>query len=137
MDAVPRPAVRTDAKVAFRCGYHVVWCTQYRMPVLNQAVQLRVREITSEVVEEKGAWLRRLTVRPSRVDLIVEVAPQLGIHRLVKAVKARSAGILRTEFPTLRSRIPSLWTNSYFVSTVSGEVPEQLIEQYINQQPKR
>jgi putative transposase len=30
----------------------------------------------------------------------------------------------------LRSRLPSLWTNSYFVSTVGG-APLEVIKQYI------
>jgi putative transposase len=49
----------------------------------------------------------------------VEVDPQFGVHRLVKAIKGRSSRALREDFPWLRSRLPSLWTNSYFVVTVS------------------
>jgi putative transposase len=35
----------------------------------------------------------------------------------------------------LRSRLPSLWTNSYFVSTVGG-APLEVIKQYIEQQKR-
>lgn len=136
-DRVALPPLRSSAKVSFRCLYHVVWCTQYRMPVLDEAVQERLREIAVEVVEEKGAWLRRFIVRPTYVEMIVEVGPQLGVHRLVKAVKARSAGALRSEFPSLRSRLPSLWTNSYLVTTLGGHAPEEVVRNYIDQQPRR
>ena len=54
------------------------------------------------------------------VHLVVEVDPQFGVHRLVKAIKGRSSRVLREEFSWLRSRLPSLWTNSYFVATVGG-----------------
>jgi putative transposase len=59
-------------------------------------------------------------VMPDHVHLLVEVDPQFGIHKLVKAIKGRSSRLLRQEFPKLKIRLPTLWTNSYFVSTVGG-----------------
>ncbi len=53
-----------------------------------------------------------LEVMPDHVHLLVEVGPQFGIHRLVKLMKGRSFHILRQEFPWLKSRLPTLWTNS-------------------------
>ena len=38
--------------------------------------------------------------------------------------------VLRKEFPRLCTKIPTLWTNLYFVSTV-GCVPLEVIKQYI------
>ena len=40
---------------------------------------------------------------------------------------------LREEFPWLKRRLPSLWTNSYFVSTVGGS-PHAIMKQYIEDQ---
>lgn len=67
------------------------------------------------------------------MHLLVGVDPQFGIHRLVKQVKGRSSRILRQEFPSPRSRLPSLWTNSYYVSTAGG-APLATIKRYIGQQ---
>lgn len=67
------------------------------------------------------------------VHLLVEVDPQYGIHRFVKLMKGRSSRILRNKFKWLRSRLPTLWTNSYFVSTVGG-APLAVIKQYIENQ---
>jgi putative transposase len=47
--------------------------------------------------------------------------------------KGRSSRLLREEFPVLKSRIPTLWTNSYFVSTVGG-APLAMVKQYIENQ---
>ncbi len=74
-----------------------------------------------------------MEVMPDHVHLVVEVDPQFGIHRLVKAVKGRSSRLLRTEFPWLRSRLPSLWSNSYFVATCGG-APLAVLKQYVEQQ---
>jgi len=70
---------------------------------------------------------------PDHVHLLVEVEPQFGIHKLIKLVKGRSSRLLRQEFPALRKRLPTLWTNSYFVSTVGG-APLAVIKQYIENQ---
>ena len=66
---------------------------------------------------------------PDHVHLLVEVEPQCGIHKLVKAMKGASSRALRSEFPYLKSRLPTLWTNSYFVCTV-GDAPLEVIKQY-------
>ncbi|WP_091640572.1 IS200/IS605 family transposase [Micromonospora pallida] len=58
----------------------------------------------------------RCHTMPDHVHLLMVVDPQYGIHRLVKQIKGRSSRLLRHEFPHLKSRIPTLWTNSYFVA---------------------
>jgi len=84
---------------------------------------------------EYRAELLRLEVIPDHVHLLVEVDPQYGIHRLVRAIKGRSSRLLRQEYPWLKSRLPTLWTNSYFVSTVGG-APLEVIKQYIENQQR-
>ena len=74
-----------------------------------------------------------MEIMPDHVHLLMEVDPQFGIHKAVKQIKGRTSRVLREEFPWLRSRIPSLWTNSYFVSTVGG-APLSVIKQYIENQ---
>ena len=70
---------------------------------------------------------------PDHVHLLVGVDPQLGIHRLVKTIKGRSSRLLRQELPSLRSQLPTLWTNSCFVATVGG-APLEVIKQYVANQ---
>lgn len=96
----------------------------------------RLKQIIREVAEEKGAWLVELETMPDHVHLLVEVDPQYGVHKLVKAIKGRSSRVLREEFPWLRSKLPTLWTNSYFVATVGG-APLSAIKRYVEQQKAR
>jgi putative transposase len=128
--------LRTNANIAFQCAYHVVWCPKYRRCVIDGRMETRLKEIIAEVIAEKGAWLVELQTMPDQVHLVVEVDPQFGIHRLVKAIKGRSSRLLRAEFPGLRSRLPSLWTNSYFVATVGG-APRSVINRYVDDQKSR
>ena len=130
-------ALRTDANVAFQCIFHVVWCPQYRAPVIEGAVEHRLKEIIFDVAEEKGASLQSVHTLPDRVYVVLEVGPQLGVHRLVKAMKARSAALLREEYPSLRSRLPSMWTNSYLVATAGSGASPSLVDHYVGQQKGR
>lgn len=128
--------LRSNSNVVFQCAYHVVWCPKYRRPVLGSRIEERLKDLIREVVDEKGAWLVEMEVMPDHVHLLVEVDPQYGIHRLVKAIKGRSSRVLREEFPHLKSKLPTLWTNSYFVATVGG-APLAVVKRYVEQQKGR
>ena len=128
--------LRTNANIAFQCAYHVVWCPKYRRKVIGGRMEQRLKEIIVEVIAEKGAWLIELETMPDHVHLVVEVDPQFGIHKMVKAIKGRSSRVLREEFPWLKSKLPSLWTNSYFVATVGG-APLSVIKRYVQTQKDR
>ncbi len=128
--------VRTNANIAFGCAYHVVWCPKYRRKVIGGRMEVGLREIIAEVIIEKGAWLIEMETMADHVHLLVEVDPQFGVHRLVKAIKGRSSRVLREEFAWLKSRLPSLWANSYFVATVGG-APLSVIKRYVESQKDR
>jgi putative transposase len=119
--------------VFYSCHYHVVWCPKYRRKVLVQAIELRLKEIIRQVCQEHQAEVEELEVMPDHVHLLVSVDPQFGIHRLVKLIKGRSSRLLRQEFPMLKRKLPTLWTNSYFVGTTGG-APLSIIKEYIEQQ---
>jgi putative transposase len=123
-------AIKSNNNVVYRCAYHVVWCPKYRRPVIAGQVDDRLKEIIEEVCQERDAEIIELETVPDHVHLLVGVDPQYGIHRLVKQIKGRSSRLLRQEFQSLRSRLPTLCTNSYFVATVGG-APLEMIKQYV------
>ncbi len=124
---------KSNRNVFYSCKYHVVWCPKYRRKVLGEEIAIRLSQIIHEVCAEHEAEVLSLEVMPDHVHLLVECDPQFGIHRLVRLIKGRSSGLLRQEFPVLKRKLPTLWTNSYFVSTVGG-APLAVIKQYIENQ---
>ena len=124
---------KSNNGVVYSCKYHVVWCPKYRRKVLVDGVDERLKEIAHAVAEEMRFEIIEMEVMPDHVHMLVEVDPQLGIHKAVKRVKGRSSHDLREEFPWLKRRLPSLWTNSYFVSTVGG-APLAIARRYIEDQ---
>ena len=126
---------RSNNNVVYSCKYHVVFCPKYRRRVLVDGVDGRFREIAQQVADEMRFDIIEMEVMPDHVHMLLEVDPQLGIHKAVKRIKGRTSHDLREEFPWLKRRIPSLWTNSYFVSTVGG-APLSIVKQYIENQKK-
>lgn len=124
---------KSNNNIVYSCKYHVIWCPKYRRKVLVRGVDERLKELINQVCLEHHAEIIELEIMPDHVHLLVEVDPQYGIHKLIKQVKGVTSRILRQEFSQLKQRLPSLWTNSYFVSTVGG-VPLKMIKQYIENQ---
>lgn len=142
--------VRTNNNVTYRCHYHVVWCPKYRRKVLTSndpalenlpldgdpgPVDERLLEIIRQVTTEHSVEVIEAEVMPDHVHLLLTVDPQFGVHKIVRLIKGRSSRLLRQEFPSLRRRLPTLWTNSYFVATVGG-APLSVIKQYVENQRK-
>jgi putative transposase len=124
---------KSNRNVVYSCKYHIIWCSKYRRKVLEHVVERRLKEIITKETENMRAELIELEVMPDHVHLLCEVDPQFGIHRYVKRIKGASSRLLRQEFAWLRSRLPTLWTNSYFVATVGG-APLAMIKQYVENQ---
>jgi len=101
--------------------------------VLTGDVEKRLKELIVELAAGINAEVFEMEVMPDHVHLLIEVDPQYGINRAVRHIKGSSSHILRMEFPFLKSRLPTLWTNSYFVSSVGG-APLEAIKQYIENQ---
>lgn len=140
--------VKHNNNVTYRCHYHVVWCPKYRRKVITSLdptlhnppidgdpgpVDERLKQIIRDVCDETGSELLELETMPNHVHLLVDCDPQYGINRLIRLIKGRTSRYLRREFPSLKRRIPTLWTNSYFVATVGG-APLTIVKQYIENQ---
>lgn len=97
---------------------------------------MRLKEIVAELAKELKFEVEEIEVISDHVHLLIDCDPQFGIHRIVKMIKGRSSFLLRKEFTWLKSRIPTLWTNSYFVATVGG-APLEVIKKYIADQKTR
>lgn len=124
---------KSNKNVVYSCKYHIVFCPKYRRKVLINGVDTRLKTIIKEVCINHKAELFEIEIMPDHVHILIEVDPQLGAHLITKRIKGRSSRILRKEFPWLCSRLPTLWTNSYFISTVGGASME-IVKQYIEKQ---
>ena len=74
-----------------------------------------------------------LAVCPDHTHLFVQAHPLIQPNKIVGMIKGVTSRVLRQEFPELKSRLPTLWTRSYFVST-HGHISDKMIQHYIEEQ---
>ena len=119
--------------IVYSCKYHVVFCPKYRRKVLVNGVDTRLKELVMSICDEIHVEVIEMEIMPDHVHLLLEVHPQFGIHKAIKAIKGKTSRILRQEFPWLKTKLPTLWTNSYFCAAVGG-APLSIVKQYIENQ---
>ena len=124
---------KSNRTIVYSCRYHVVFCSKYRRKLLADGVDIRLKELTAQGCEKENIELLEMEVMPDHVHLQLEVDPQYGINSAVKQIKGVTSHVLRSEFPWIKSKVPTLWTNSYFVSTEES-VPLFEVRQYIESQ---
>lgn len=126
---------KSNNNIVYSCKYHIIFCPKYRRSVLTNGIDKRFKSVALEVANELGFGIESMEVMPDHVHLLIECDPQFGIHRAVKRIKGATSRTLRTEFPALKSRLPTLWTNSYFCVTVGG-APLDVVKEYIDNQKR-
>lgn len=120
-------------EVVYFCKYHVVWCAKYRRKILINEVNTRLKELLTSYAAEISVNIMELEIMPDHIHMQLVVEPQFGIHKAVKSLKGYTSKILRDEFPYLKTKMPTLWTNSYLVST-DEDLSSDVIRQYIDNQ---
>ncbi len=123
----------TDHSIVYSCQYHIIWCPKYRRKVLINGVDARLKELILEKQSEYGYLVIEMEVMSDHVHLLLDVDPRIGVVDVVGKLKGFTSYQLRTEFPWLKKRIPTLWTRSKFISTV-GSVTLEVVQKYIEEQ---
>ena len=117
----------------YNLGYHLIWCTKYRRKVLSPKIELRLKELIRKKAEEIEVEIEEMETMPDYIHIFVKSKPTYSPHFLIQQFKGYSSRILREEFTELRSRLPSLWTRSYFCESV-GCISADTIIRYIENQ---
>lgn len=122
-----------NAGAVFSLKYHLVWCPKYRREVLTNSVASRLKELLEEKAQELEMTIHALKIMPDHVHLFVESDPRFSVARITNQLKGYTSRMLRKEFQVLRSRLPTLWSRSYYAGTV-GHVSDATVRQYIANQ---
>lgn len=123
----------SSSHTVYNIGYHIVFCPKFRRKVLVEGIDARLKELFMEKADELGITIERMEVMPDHVHLFVKSKPTYAVHFVVNQLKGYSSVTLRREFPKLRSRLPTLWTRSYFVESI-GHISEETVKRYIEEQ---
>jgi putative transposase len=122
-----------NAGAVFSLKYHIVWCPKYRRSVLVKPVDVRLKALLRQKAEELDLTIHVMEVMPDHVHLFVEGGPTICVAEIVNGLKGFTSHALREEFPFLKSRLPTLWSRSYYAGSV-GAVSEAVVRKYIEGQ---
>lgn len=114
-------------------AYHLIWCPKYRRSVLIGDVEKRLKQLLKQKANENDWKIETMEIMPDHVHLFVKANPVASPHWIVQQFKGYSSNILRKEFPELKSKLPTLWTRSYYCESV-GHISEDTIKKYIEDQ---
>lgn len=120
----------------FNIGYHIIWCPKYRRKVLVDGIDIRLKDILIEKAIAIGCEITIQEIMPDHVHIFVKANPTLAPHYIVQQLKGYSSRILRKEFPKLKSRLPTLWTRSYYCESI-GHISEETVKKYIENQKNK
>lgn len=124
---------RRNAGSVFHLKYHLVWCPKYRRKVLTGEIAEELRSLLYQKAHELNVTIEALEIMPDHVHLFIESDPTEAPQRLANQFKGYTSRLLRQKFPQLRSRLPSLWSRSYYIGSI-GQVSEEAVKRYIEMQ---
>src|SRR4051794_25729093 len=121
------------AGAVYSLKYHLVWCAKYRRKVLVKTVADDLRALLYQKAEQLKVTIEALEIMPDHVQLFIAAPPADSPHRLANQFKGFTSRLLRQKYADLRSRLPSLWSRSYYIGTI-GHVSEKTVKAYIDGQ---
>lgn len=127
--------VKRTRHAVYNINYHFVWIPKFRRPVLVNEIPRRLEELIREKTAELDGEVIELVIQPDHVHLFCSFPPTIAPYQIMHRIKGYTAHVLRREFPHLYSRLPNLWTRSYYVGT-AGSVSAKVIERYLEEQKR-
>jgi putative transposase len=113
--------------------YHFVWCPKYRRKVLIGKVEVKLRALILAKAKELFCEIVAFEIMPDHVHLFLKAPPTHAPQHIANQMKGFTSHELREDFPALKSRLPSLWSRSYYVGS-AGAVSSATIQRYIETQ---
>ena len=124
---------KTSSTAVYNLSYHIVWCPKYRRPVLVDKIAERLVELLNQKAKELQVEIVEANIMSDHVHLFIRTKPIYAPQFVVGQLKGYTSRLLRQEFDSLRSRLPTLWTRSYYVDSV-GKLNKYKIRKYIDEQ---
>lgn len=126
---------RTKTTVSL-INYHFVFCPRYRRKIfVDSEVDIRFKSLVQEICNENEWTILAIETDQDHCHLFVNVQPTYSPSDVMRIIKGKTSRVIRQEFEHL-SKMPSVWTRSYFVST-AGNVSSDTIKRYVESQRTR
>lgn len=127
---------RRTATTVSLINYHFVFCPRYRRRIFDiPGVEEHFKSLVASICEDNSISILAMECHHDHAYLFLSCLPQVSPSDVMKVIKGGTSRDLRDGFPQL-SKMPNLWTRSFFVST-AGNVSSETIAWYVSTQKTR
>ena len=98
-----------------------------------ETLEYEWRELFEQEAKELNVRIEAMEIMPDHVHLSVLASPAITPQLIVNQTKGYTSPVLRERHDWLRSRLPTLWTRSYYIGS-AGVVSQETIMKYIENQ---
>lgn len=128
--------LKSHAHAVSSIHLHIVFVTKYRKKVITPEMLERLKVIFEKLCAKQKCCLTEFNGEPDHVHLLVDLAPDIAVSRLVNTLKTISSREIRKEFKPHVDTFywkPVFWSGAYCVISAGG-APLEILRQYIEEQ---
>lgn len=103
---------------------------------MDGEVEQDLRLMLLDKAKSIGVTIEQMEIMSDHVHLFVKAEPTDSPHWIVQQMKGYTSRMLRLKYKHLRSKLPTLWTRSYYCESV-GHISEGTIKKYIQEQKNK
>jgi putative transposase len=123
----------TEEGIVHSCIYQIVFCPKNRLRFFTGEIGERLKEMILELQNPEEFEVLEIHILPDQVHLQLRVHPRFGPWNAVSRIKRKTYPKLCKEFPSFKTRLPSLWTRKVFIASV-GSVEFETVQKFIDEQ---
>ncbi len=116
--------------------YHFVFPTKYRKVVIDEEVDLVIKETCIEIEKRYEINFVEIGTDKDHVHFLIQSAPTYSPAQIVKIVKSLTAKEVFARCPEVKKKLwgGNFWSSGYYVTTVSEHGNEEVIANYVKNQ---
>lgn len=128
----------TNAHSVFLLNYHLVLVIKYRIPVIEDSVSDRLKEIFSYVAPKYNITLIEWNHDKDHIHVLYKGHPNTNNSKFINVYKSASSRLIKKEFPNIREKLwkEYFWSRSFCLLTTGG-APIETIKKYIQSQGEK
>jgi len=119
-------------------NYHIVFPVKYRKVLLDERIKVAILEIAKEIESRYEINFENIGTDGDHIHLLCSFHPKYTGSYIVGMFKSITARELFRRFPELRKSLwgGELWSDGYYLATVSEKGNWQVVSQYVENQGK-
>jgi putative transposase len=123
---------------AYDAHYHLVFPVKYRKALLIKEIPLALNQLAKEIGQRYDIEFEQLGYDQDHIHILCSFPPKYGGSDIVRIFKSITARELFKQFPLLKKELwgGELWSDGFYLSTVSERGNWQTVEQYVKNQGK-